>query len=125
MDDVLSPDSSRADHLEPSRWRPTLRRRVWVAAAVIALWAVAIQARLVYLQVVRHKELAAKADRQQMRTIEGPAKRATIVDADTVYAVPTEIGDPSEAAAALCKALGDCDAKDRQALAERMQNGKA
>ena len=136
MDDVLFPDSSRADHLEPSRWRPTLRRRVWVAAAVIALWAVAIQARLVYLQVVRHKELAAKADRQQMRTIEAPAKRAEIVDrnghvlatsvdADTVYAVPTEIGDPSEAAAALCKALGDCDAKDRQALAERMQNGKA
>src|ERR1051325_1833175 len=135
MDDALSPDPSRADHDMP-RWRPTLRKRVWVTAALIALWAVGIQARLVFLQVVKHKELAAKADRQQMRTIEAPAKRAEIVDrnghvlatsvdADTIYAVPTEIGDPAAAARALCKALDDCDAKDRQALAERVQNGKA
>jgi len=134
MDDALSPDTSR-DH-ETARWRPTLRKRVWVAAAFIALWAVAIESRLFYLQVVRHKELAAKADRQQLRTIEAPAKRAEIVDrnghvlatsvdADTIYAVPTEIGDSAEAARALCKALGDCDAKDRQALTERMQSGKA
>ncbi|HET9268540.1 MAG TPA: penicillin-binding transpeptidase domain-containing protein, partial [Vicinamibacterales bacterium] len=50
---------------------------------------------------------------------------ATSVDADTIYAVPTEVGDPAAAARALCKALGDCDAKDRQALTDRMQNGKA
>src|SRR6185436_13201457 len=95
MDDPISPDASRGDH-ETLRWRPTLRKRVWVAAAFIALWAVAIESRLFYLQVVRHKELAAKADRQQLRTIEAPAKRAEIVDrnghvlatsvdADTIY----------------------------------------
>jgi cell division protein FtsI/penicillin-binding protein 2 len=136
MDDVMPPDTSRGDEHGPSRWRSTLRSRVWVAAACIALWAVAIQTRLVYLQVVRHKELAAKADRQQNRTIEAPAKRAEIVDrnghvlatsvdADTIYAVPNEISDPAAVARALCQALGDCDAKDRQALTERMQNGRA
>jgi len=135
MDEVISPDTSRGDH-DPLRWRRTLRQRVWVAAAFIALWAVGIQVRLFYLQVVRHKELAAKADRQQLRTIEAPAKRAQIVDrnghvlatsvdADTVYAVPSEIGDPGAAARALCRALGDCSGKDQQALADRMQNGRA
>src|SRR6185503_9218757 len=63
MDEVISPDASRGGHHDAPRWRHTLRRRVWVAAVFIALWAVAIQARLVYLQVVRHTELAAKADR--------------------------------------------------------------
>ncbi len=119
-----------------SEWRRTLRRRIGVAAAVLALWSVAIEARLVFLQVVRHTELTAKADRQQMRTIEAPAKRAEIidrngnvlassVDADTIYAVPTEIGDPSRAAREICRALDDCSSKDERALAERMQNGKA
>ena len=51
MDEALSPDASRGNHPDALRWRPTLQRRVWVAAACIALWAVAIQARLVYLQV--------------------------------------------------------------------------
>ena len=45
------------------------------------------------------------------------------VDADTIYAVPTEIGDAEAAAASLCGALGDCAAKDRQALAERIRKG--
>lgn len=136
MDEVIPPDASSADQPDVPRWRPTLRHRVWVAAVFIALWAVAIQARLVYLQVIRHGELAAKADRQQNSTIEAPAKRAEIVDrdghvlatsvdADTIYAVPTDIGDPVAAARALCKALGDCDAKDRQALTDRLQNRKA
>jgi len=113
-----------------------MRRRIGVAAAILGLWAAGIETRLFYLQVVRHKELAAKAERQQNRTIEAPAKRAEIVDrnghvlatsvdADTIYAVPTEVGDPAATAKALCRALGDCSSKDEQALAERMQNGKA
>ena len=71
-----------------------------------------------------------------MRTVEAPAKRADIVDrngqllaysveADTIYAVPTEIGDPLKAAAALCGALDDCTSKDRGALADRIRKGKA
>jgi cell division protein FtsI/penicillin-binding protein 2 len=129
--------------LKPSRqgqqtvdWRVTLRRRTVVAASLLGLWSVGIEARLVYLQVFRHADLMAKAERQQMRTIPSPAKRgdlldrlgrvlATSVDADSVYAVPTEINDPQKTASQLCAAFGDCTAKDRKSLLERLSNQKA
>ncbi|HEU4692478.1 MAG TPA: penicillin-binding protein, partial [Vicinamibacterales bacterium] len=87
------------------------------------------------LQIFRHADLTARADRQQSRTIESPAKRGEIldrngrilarsIDADTIYAVPTELGDPDQAAATLCKALRDCEAGDRAAIAERIRKGK-
>ncbi len=58
----------------------------------------------------------ARAERQQERTLPSPAKRgdildrrgrvlATSVDADTIYAVPTEIADPADAAKKICVAL--------------------
>jgi cell division protein FtsI (penicillin-binding protein 3) len=117
-------------------WRRTLKRRLMVAAGALVLWTAAIEARLVYLQVVRHDDLSARAERQQSRTIEAPAKRGELldrhgrvlaysVDADTIYAVPTEIENAGKAAAALCSALGDCTAKDRQALADRIERGRA
>jgi cell division protein FtsI (penicillin-binding protein 3) len=116
-------------------WRTTLKKRVTVAFCVLLAWSAAIEARLVYLQVFRHADLAARADRQQSRTIAAPAKRGEIldrsgrilarsVDADTIYAVPTELGDPDEAAATLCRALRDCEPADRRALAERIRKGK-
>ena len=83
------------------------------------------EARLVFLQVYRHADLEARAERQQMRTISASGKRGEIrdrdghvlaysVDADSIYAVPTEIADPAEAARALCGALDDCSAAERQ-----------
>ncbi len=115
--------------------RETLKRRVALALGFLLLWAVAIEARLVYLQVFRYSELATRAERQQSRTVEAPAKRGDIldrhghilaysVDADTIYAVPSELGDVEAATAAICGALGDCDAKDRQAMIERIRKGK-
>ena len=117
-------------------WRRTLRRRLAVAAAAFLLWSAGIEARLVYLQVYRHADLSARAERQQMRTVQAAANRGEIVDrrgrllaysvdADSIYAVPTEISDPDTVAAALCGALGDCASKDRQALAERIRRGRA
>jgi cell division protein FtsI (penicillin-binding protein 3) len=117
-------------------WRTTIRRRLVVAAAAFLLWSVAIEARLVFLQVMRHDELSARAERQQSRTIEAPAKRGELldrggrvlaysVDADTIYAVPTDIEDPDKASSALCGALADCAAKDRHALADRIRRGRA
>ena len=114
-------------------WRTTLTRRLSAAAAVFLIWSVAIEARLIYFQVVEHDRLVAAAERQQSRTISAPAKRGDIldrrgrllaysVDADTVYAVPSEIDDANSAAAALCKALGDCSRKDRDALVERLES---
>jgi cell division protein FtsI (penicillin-binding protein 3) len=116
-------------------WRTTLKRRLAAAFGALLLWAVAIEVRLVYLQVVRYGDLSARAERQQSRTIEAPAKRGDIldrhghilaysVDADTIYAVPNEIADVDATTAALCRALTDCDGKDRVAIAERIRKGK-
>ena len=112
-------------------WRKTLKRRAIVVSVFLGLWSAGIEARLVYLQVVRHADLAARAEKQQMRTIDAPAMRgdivdrhgrilATSVDADTVYAVPSEIADAPVVVARLCDALRDCGAKERQALTERL-----
>jgi cell division protein FtsI (penicillin-binding protein 3) len=116
-------------------WRATLKQRLTVAFCVLLAWSAAIEARLVYLQVFRHADLTARADRQQSRTIPAPAKRGEIldrngrilarsVDADTIYAVPTELGDPDEAAATLCRALRDCEGDDRRAIADRIRKGR-
>jgi cell division protein FtsI (penicillin-binding protein 3) len=116
-------------------WRPTLRRRLAVAAAALFLWSVAIEARLVYLQIVRHDDLAARAERQQSRTIKAPPKRGEIldrhgrvlafsVDSETVYADPSEVEDPVAASSALCGALGDCSPRERAAIADRLRKGR-
>jgi cell division protein FtsI (penicillin-binding protein 3) len=117
-------------------WRITLKRRLVVAVVVLVAWSAAIEARLVYLQVGRHADLTARAERQQLRTVETTAKRGDIldrsgrvlaysVDADSIYAVPTGITDPAAAAAALCGAFDDCGALEREVLADRIRRGRA
>jgi cell division protein FtsI (penicillin-binding protein 3) len=109
-----------------------VKRRLALAAAAFLAWSAAIEARLVYLQVVEHDALVAAAERQQSRTVDISAKRGEIVDrdgrllaysvdADSVYAVPSEIGDPAAAAAALCRALDDCTRERQQALARDLR----
>jgi len=101
------------------------------AAGALALWALAIEGRLIVLQVLQHDQLVARAERQQMSTVVAPAKRGEIfdrngrllaysVDADTIYAVPTEVADAAKTAAALCGALDDCTAKSREELRDRL-----
>src|SRR3954468_7975463 len=117
-------------------WRSVVRRRIAVVAVLLAVWVTTIEAKLVYLQVVQRADLVARAERQQERTQSSPAKRgdildrrgrmlATSVDADTIYAVPTEIDDAAAAAGQICAALGDCDAKDRQSMTERLGQKRA
>ena len=117
-------------------WRNTLKRRLLVAAAGLVLWTAAIEARLLYLQVVRHADLSARAERQQMRTVPAPAKRGEIldrrgrvlafsVDAESIYAVPSDIDQPRKAVAAVCGALEDCTSKEREALLERFGRQRA
>ncbi len=112
-------------------WRPMLRRRLMVAAIVLVCWVLAIETRLVVLQVVQHEDLSARAERQQSETQKTPGKRGEIVDrqgrllaysvdADTIYAVPTDIADPAAAASSLCEALDECSRKDRDQLFERL-----
>jgi cell division protein FtsI (penicillin-binding protein 3) len=113
-----------------------LRSRLMVAAAALVLWVIAIEVRLVVLQVMQHDQLVARADRQQTSTITTPAKRGEIydrngrllaysVDADTIYAVPTEISDSAKTAAALCNALDDCTKKMREELRERLAQNRS
>jgi cell division protein FtsI (penicillin-binding protein 3) len=117
-------------------WRSTIRRRLTVGAVILMGWSVAIEARLVYLQVFRHDDLVARAERQQQRTVETAANRGDIldrngrvlaysVDAESIYAVPTEISDPEKAAAALCGALDRCSSRDRRGIVERIRRGRA
>ena len=113
-------------------WRATIRSRIFVSAVLLAGWAVVIEARLLHLQVIQHGDLMAKAEKQQLRVVKTPAKRGEIVDrkgrvlaysvdADTVFADPTEIEDPDETAAALCGALDGCDGRERAAIAAKLR----
>ena len=119
---------------KPADWRTTVRSRVVVCGALLGLWTAAIEGRLMYLQVFEHADLAARAERQQNRTVSPPAKRGEIfdrkgrllaysVDADTIAAVPSDIDDPNDVAAQICHALDDCNGERRQALAKKL-NGR-
>ena len=112
-------------------WRGTLQRRLIAIAALFVVWGVVIQGRLVHLQVFRHDEFVSKAERQHMRTLTVPALRGDIVDrdnrvlatsasVDTIYAVPSEIDNPLQAAAKICRALDDCSKEDQKDLIERL-----
>jgi cell division protein FtsI (penicillin-binding protein 3) len=120
----------------PEDWRQGLRRRVVITAVFLGVWAVGIQARLLILQVKEHDALMARAERQQQQNITAPAKRgdivdrhgnvlATSVDADSIYAVPSEIDDPNDVVAKLCSAFEDCTAAERKTLVERLGRSKA
>ena len=115
----------------PFDWRRTMRSRLLVCAGALGLWTAGIEARLVYLQVISHADLMDRADRQQNRTVEPPAKRGDIfdrrgrllaysVDADTIAAVPSDVENPAEVAAQVCGALDGCTAERRQAIAKSL-----
>src|SRR5205823_2897248 len=97
-------------------WRVTLKRRIVIAAGLLGLWVLGIEARLVYLEIFRYADLTARAERQQSGTRTTPAKRgdildrrghllATSVDVDSIYAVPSAIHDEETTGAALCGAF--------------------
>ena len=123
-------------HPPATDWRATLKRRLIVAVSVLGFWAGAIELRLAYLQTVMRADLQARAESQHHRTPPAPAKRgdlvdrrgnvlATSVDADSVYAVPSELKDPELTVKRLCEALGDCVARERQRLLDRFSRQRA
>ncbi len=119
-------------------WRVTLKRRLVVAAAVFMCWSVAIEARLVYLQVFQHDRLGAIAEDQQLRKITLKPKRGDIldrngrlfaynVDADSVFAIPGAVDKPERTIDQLCRALGvpnsrvdGCTRKEREQFISRL-----
>src|SRR5262245_55024548 len=112
-------------------WRRRVKRRALVVFAFVCAWATIIELRLVQLQVFRHAELSAAAKEQQELVVNLDALRGDIVDrrgnllaysvdADSIAANPSKIEDPERTAAALCAALGDCNARERKELATRL-----
>ncbi|HEY7056261.1 MAG TPA: penicillin-binding protein [Vicinamibacterales bacterium] len=116
----------------PDDWRSTLHARIVVCAVLFACWTAAIEARLIFLQLIDHADLMARADRQQLRTLNPPAKRGEIVDrggrvlaysvdADTIAADPSEIDDPDSVARQVCAALEGCTSERRADMAKKLR----
>src|SRR6202790_2221713 len=91
--------------------------RLLLVAGVALLWTTGVFGRLSYLQLVRHGEYLARAQRQQQRTVEITPKRGIIYDRNlralamsvpvkSAFAVPAEIADESLAARLLSGVLG-------------------
>jgi len=94
-----------------------LRPRVLVLAGCLALAFTGVLGRLGWLQIVRHADLAALAERQYSRTVVLQAQRGPIVDrqgaalatsspAESLFAQPRAVGDPVRVAARLAPLLG-------------------
>jgi cell division protein FtsI (penicillin-binding protein 3) len=108
------------------------RARILFLGVVAFLWLGAILARLIDLQVVRHGELSARAQRQQQRTLEVTPKRGVLYDrnrhelavsvsVDSVFAVPNEVKDPERAARLLAPVL----AVDATTLEDRLRSSRS
>src|SRR6202451_900989 len=124
---------------------PLRRARFWLICLFFLLWAMAIGGRLFWLQVVRHKEFVERAEKQQLRTFEVAPRRGVLYDrnlhelamtvqADSFYAVPSEIDDKQRAAwvqstanslAAVVHADPDDALTTEAQIAERLTNGRS
>ncbi len=106
------------------------QKRLLQLFAVLAAWAVVVVFRLAQIQLVRHGEYVARAQRQQEHTIELAPVRGTIRDArgrilaesiaaESIYADPQAVADRRAAARALAAPL-HLNARDIEA---KLANG--
>lgn len=113
--------------------------RFWLVCGFFFFWAVAIAARLFWLQVIRHSDYLERADKQQQRTFEVAPRRGILYDrnmhelamtvqVESVYAVPSEIDDQKGAARVLA-AIVHTDSEDRltreDQIAHRLDEGRS
>jgi cell division protein FtsI (penicillin-binding protein 3) len=95
-----------------------MEKRVRILFVLLSLGAgfAAIGLRLVHLQIIERGDLSRRAERQQERLVKLEPKRGTIVDrrgrelavsldVESVYGVPTEVGDPRPVARELARIL--------------------
>ena len=118
---------------------PLKRGRFWLISLFFLLWALAIGARLFWLQIVCHPEYVERAARQQQRTFQVAPRRGVLYDrdghelamtvlVDSFYAVPSEIDDKQAAAKILSSVTHvdpDDDRTTEKAIAERLAAGKS
>ena len=102
---------------------PIRRVRFVYVAMFFCFWAAAIAVRLTWLQVVRHGEFVERAKQQQQRTFEVAPRRGVLYDrnlrelaatvsVDSVYAVPSEVGDNMSNDAAMLAKIVHVDPLD-------------
>jgi cell division protein FtsI (penicillin-binding protein 3) len=114
--------------MEPER----VHVRLLIIAGVAFLWMGAVFGRLTYLQLFRHSEYLARAQRQQQRTIEITPRRGAIYDrngkplamsipVDSAFAVPAEIPDEQLAARLLSGVVN----KPQEELEERFKSSRS
>ena len=111
--------------------------RFWLVCLFFLIWAGAITTRLFILQIVRHQEYVERAQKQQQRTFEVAPRRGVLYDrnlhelamtvqADSIYADPSEIPDKAKTARELAR-LVHTDPEDGQTsedqILNRLKNG--
>jgi cell division protein FtsI/penicillin-binding protein 2 len=126
--------SDRPDSGFETTWRRDMKSRLLVALGLILLWGVALEARLVFLQVIAYDDYVERARDQQQNVLEPQPARGDIVDrngevlaysveSNRVIADPSRAKDPVKDAAEICAALGDCAAAEQNGLAENLKAG--
>ena len=97
-------------------------RFAWVAI-LFCVWVGTIGVRLVWLQVIRHSEWVDRAERQQQRTFAVAPRRGLLYDrnlkelamtvsVDSIYAVPSELGENRANAAEMLAKMVHADPLD-------------
>ncbi len=110
---------------------PIRRIRFVYVTFFFCFWAAVIVLRLGWVQIVRHSEFVHRAAQQQQRTFEVAPRRGMLYDrnlrelamtvlVDSVYAVPSELGDNRENAAQMLSAIVHSDAGDSYTSEKRM-----
>lgn len=97
---------------------PGTERRIYLLAAILALWFLIVCSRLVSLQIFQYGDYVQRAQRQQQRSLDIAPQRGVIYDrdghelamsvsVDSIFAVPSEIPDPATTATLLARILDD------------------
>ena len=110
---------------------PIRRMRFVYVALFFCFWTALIGGKLVWLQVVRHSDFVERAARQQQKTFEVAPRRGVLYDrnlrelamtvlVDSVYVVPSELGDNRATAAELLAEIVHSDPKDNFTSQQQM-----
>src|ERR1700729_2589601 len=110
---------------------PIRRIRFAYVALFFCAWTVLIAGRLAWLQVVRHSDFVHRAALQQQRTFEVAPRRgmmydrnlrelAVTVQVDSVYAVPSELGENRASTAEILAEIVHADPRDNFTSQQKM-----
>lgn len=110
---------------------PVRRSRFALVAITFSFWIALIGLRLFWLQVVKHSEWVDRAERQQQRTFAVAPRRGVLYDrnlhelamtvlVDSVYAVPSELGENRGEAAELLAKVVHTDPQDSFTTQQQM-----